>query len=217
MIKAIAWDIDGTLVDSEPLHLAALEDVCKAYAVDIADLDDTHFVGVHIGDVWEELRPRFPAHVSFADWSQQLNAAYTKNSDQLVEIAGAKAVIQTLAANKLCQVAVSNSNRRVVDANLDAIGVSEFMAFTISLDDVCEGKPDPFPYRLACAKLGLNSTEVLAVEDSATGAASAIAAGMPVAFLHRPAGREEHGVTAISDLSEILELAKIAQGNLYSE
>lgn len=207
MIKAIAWDIDGTLVDSEPLHLFALQEVCRAHAVDISDLDDTHFIGIHIGNVWKELQPRFPADLSFAAWSAQLNRAFSDNAHRLVEIDGAASVIARLKNMGLRQAAVSNSNRAVVDANLNAIGVTEFMEFSLSLDDVCEGKPDPFPYRLACYLLRLDPSEVLAVEDSATGAASARAAGLPVAFL--PASGDvpaatEFQISALAELPEVI-------------
>lgn len=204
MIKAIAWDIDGTLVDSEPLHLFALKQVCLAHDVDISDLDDTHFVGVHIGNVWQELQPRFPAALTFAAWSAEINRAFSENAERLNEVEGAAAVVTRLAEGGLRQAAVSNSNRSVVDANLGAIGVTEFMEFSLSLDDVCEGKPDPFPYRLACYRLGLDPSEVLAVEDSATGAASARAAGLPVAFLHAKDGSE--GQIPISTLAELADV-----------
>lgn len=203
MIKAIAWDIDGTLVDSEPLHLFALNEVCRLHDVDISDLDEMHFVGVHIGNVWKELQPRFPAALSFEAWSAQLNQAFAENSARLVEIEGAAAIVQGLAAMNLRQVAVSNSNRAVVDANLNAIGVAEVMEFSLSLDDVCEGKPDPFPYRYACYRLGLDPSEVLAVEDSATGVASARAAGLPVAYLHAATDAASGPTFPISALSEL--------------
>lgn len=212
MIKAIAWDIDGTLVDSEPLHLFALKQVCLAHGVDISDLDDTHFVGVHIGNVWRALQPRFPAALSFAAWSAQINRAFSDNADRLVEIEGAAAVVAGLAEKGLRQVAVSNSNRAVVDANLRAVGVAELMEFSLSLDDVCEGKPDPFPYRLACYRLGLDPGEVMAVEDSATGAASARAAGLPVAFLHAE-GTPEAPELAISTLAELADLIAERSGS----
>lgn len=217
MIKAIAWDIDGTLVDSEPLHLFALNEVCRRHDVDISDLDDTHFVGVHIGNVWKELQPRFPAALSFEAWSTQLNQAFAENSGRLVEIEGAARVIQDVAAMNLRQVAVSNSNRAVVDANLNAIGVVGFMDFSLSLDDVCEGKPDPFPYRYACYRLGLEPGEVLAVEDSATGVASARAAGLPVAFLQAATGTPSgpaFPISALSDLPAVIADLGGSQTNL---
>ncbi|WP_417522531.1 HAD family hydrolase [Marinovum sp.] len=207
MIKAIAWDIDGTLVDSEPLHLFALKEVCRAHQVDISDLADTHFVGVHIGNVWRELQPRFPTGVTYEAWSAGINRAFAGNADRLVEIAGAASVVRDLAVQGLQQVAVSNSGRTVVDANLAAIRVDGLMKFSLSLDDVCEGKPDPFPYRYACYLLGLDPGCVLAVEDSATGVASARAAGLPVAVLHGTGTTvpgSQYPISALSELPDVI-------------
>lgn len=206
MIKAIAWDIDGTLVDSEPLHLFALHQVCLAQAVDISDLDDARFIGVHIEDVWRALRRRFPSDLTFAAWSRQIESSYAQNRHRLVAMPGAVQTVDRLAALGLRQVAVSNSNRQIVDTNLDATGLADRMEFSISLDDVCEGKPDPFPYRLACYRLGLDPTNVLAVEDSSTGVTSARAAGLPVAFLGGSLDQNDSSIQALSTLSGILGL-----------
>ena len=206
MIKAIAWDIDGTLVHSEPLHLLALQEVCRAHAVDISDLDDGHFIGVHIGDVWRELAPRFAPGVTFAEWSGQIEIAFSENRDRLVEVPGAFKTIERLAALGVRQVAVSNSNRRIVDTNLSAIGVADYMEFSLSLDDVCEGKPDPFPYRLACSLLRLKPEEVLAVEDSATGVASASAARVPVVHLRARLGQTMPPARPATGPADVLKL-----------
>lgn len=60
-IRAVAWDVDGTLVDSEPLHHQALLEACRNWNVDIADITDDTFRGVHMGDVWRAIAARMPA------------------------------------------------------------------------------------------------------------------------------------------------------------
>jgi beta-phosphoglucomutase-like phosphatase (HAD superfamily) len=60
-IRAVAWDVDGTLVDSEPLHHQALLEACRNWSVDIADITDDTFRGVHMGDVWRAIAARMPA------------------------------------------------------------------------------------------------------------------------------------------------------------
>ncbi len=74
-----------------------------------------------------------------------------------------------LAALGVAQACVSNSGRAVVDANLDALGIRQTIAFSISLDDVSAGKPDPEPYREAARRFALPAAAVVAVEDSARG------------------------------------------------
>jgi beta-phosphoglucomutase-like phosphatase (HAD superfamily) len=60
-IDAVAWDIDGTLIDSEPLHHQALLDASASFGVDLKDLPPLAFRGVHMDEVWSSLRDRFPA------------------------------------------------------------------------------------------------------------------------------------------------------------
>ena len=76
-----------------------------------------------------------------------------------------------------------------MDANLRHLGLADLLEFSISLDDVAEGKPHPEPYRRAAERLGIAPARLVAVEDSASGAASARAAGCPVIGLApRPDG-----------------------------
>ncbi|WP_216073394.1 hypothetical protein, partial [Acinetobacter baumannii] len=58
--RAVAWDIDGTLVDSEPRHHRALLAASLRWGADFSDLPDQAFRGVHMGDVWDVLRHRLP-------------------------------------------------------------------------------------------------------------------------------------------------------------
>ena len=180
MIRAIAWDIDGTLIDSEPTHHLALVNVAARYGVTI-ELDDCRFVGVAMENVWKVLRDQFPKDLSYGVWLEQIVEDYVRLSPDLPAITGAPEAIHELAAlGTIRQCAVSNSVRRIVDANLEVIGVADTMTFSIARDDVMIGKPDPESYMVSCRRLGLAPEDVLAVEDSDTGVAAAKAAGMPV-------------------------------------
>lgn len=178
--KAVAWDIDGTLIDSEPLHLAALVTVSARYGLDLSHEPEDRFRGRHMGDVWRALRAFYPGGLSEARWAGEIIDTYIESADALKPIPGALETLRELHARGIPQACVSNSERRVVDANLAALGIADLIAFSISRDDVTAGKPDPEPYREACRRLGLSPRDVLAVEDSDTGAQSAQAAGMAV-------------------------------------
>ncbi|WP_428032395.1 HAD family hydrolase [Ancylobacter sp.] len=179
-LKAVAWDIDGTLIDSEPLHHRALIAASRTFGADLSDLPDQAFRGIHMGDVWKRVLPRMPAGTAEAEWASRINAHYVDNRDSLIALPGAVATITALAARGVVQACVSNSSRSVVDANIAALGIADVLAFSISLDDVVKGKPDPEPYRRACERLCLPPEQVVAVEDSHSGALSARAAGLYV-------------------------------------
>lgn len=181
-LVAIAWDIDGTLVDSEPLHHRALLAVCKnSHGVDLSDLPDQAFRGVQMSNVWLELRDRLPTSACEDDWLSAINSYYSDRRSELVAMPGAVQTIRTLKELGAQQVCVSNSGRLIVDANIDALGIRDCISFSICRDDVPVGKPDPYPYLKACRRLAVAPAQTLAVEDSQTGIRSARAAGLLVA------------------------------------
>lgn len=180
-IKAIAWDIDGTLVDSEPLHLRALIAGCRNWGFDVSGLPEEKFRGVHLIDVWNELRSELPPGLGYEEWRDVIDRYYVDHRRDVQVTPGAAAVVRHLDEMGLRQVAVSNSGRAIVDANLNTVGINSVLAFSISLDDVERGKPDAQPYALACERLNLKPQNLIAVEDSRTGTISARSAGLVVA------------------------------------
>lgn len=185
-VRAVAWDVDGTLVDSEPLHLRALQAVCQAHGVDIADQGPTPFIGVAIADVWKQLAPRF-AHAlgHHADRGEQafrasVTAHYLAHPHEVRVLPGAREALEHLARAGIAQAVVSNSERAIVMANLRIVGAQAAFGAIVSLDDVQQPKPDPEPYTRALAMLGVPAHAAWAVEDSPSGARSARAAGLRV-------------------------------------
>jgi HAD superfamily hydrolase (TIGR01509 family) len=188
-LRAIAWDIDGTLIDSEPLHDVVLTEICAAYGADLSDLPENHFRGTHMPDVWTQLQPRMPSTRTEAEWTEAIVGLYVERAHELQPLADAVAVMRRFAEAGLKQVCVSNSGRRIVDANLAALGVLELIDFSISLDDVSDGKPHPEPYLAASRRLGIPVEAMAAVEDSIPGARSAREAGLKVFGLVAPGGQ----------------------------
>lgn len=205
-LKAVAWDIDGTLIDSEPLHHRALLAACRALGSDLSDLPDQAFRGIHMGDVWKLVSPRLAVEVTEAEWAALIDTHYTENRASLIALPGAVATIRALEKLGVAQACVSNSSRSVVDANIAALGIADAIAFSFSLNDVTAGKPDPEPYRRACARLGLPPESVVAVEDSRSGALSARAAGLFVVGYTPTGGGFEAVDLEIDRLEDLLAL-----------
>lgn len=206
ILKAIAWDIDGTLADSEPLHEEVLAAVCRRWGADLSDLPPDHFRGVHMLDVWLALKDRMPADLREEVWQDAIIDAYVADSASLRPMHGAVETVKALAAMGIRQGCVSNSGRRVVDANLKALDIDRYLDFSISLDDVTRGKPHPEPYTMACRKFGLLPVEVLAVEDSLAGFTSANAAGLMTAFYAPAAGETARADHNVADLPMIIDI-----------
>ncbi|TGP50632.1 HAD family phosphatase [bacterium M00.F.Ca.ET.230.01.1.1] len=208
-IRAIAWDIDGTLVDSEPLHHEALVTVCQRWQVDLSDVPNDRFNGVHMPDIWLALAERMPLTLTEQMWNDTIIDYYAAKCSTLEPTPGAIEAMYYFDERGIRQVCVSNSGRAIVDANIRALGIQERLVFSISLDDVRHGKPDPEPYATACARLDLRPRQVLAVEDSLAGLRSARAAGLLTAF-YSP--RNERPVDADVVVTDLRQLPEIARG-----
>lgn len=184
--RAMAWDVDGTLVDSEPLHLRALQSVCDAHGVDITDYGDTPFVGVAIGDVWRLLATRFESKFvqqsgnAEDEFRRAVTRYYLEHSSEVRVLPGARQALEHLSSLGVSLAAVSNSERPIVLANLKTIGVLDLFQVVVSLDDVGQPKPAAEPYLRALAAMAVPAREAWAVEDSVSGARSARAAGLRV-------------------------------------
>jgi HAD superfamily hydrolase (TIGR01509 family) len=206
VFRAVAWDVDGTLIDSEGLHQRSLIETGADFGVDLSDLPDEAFRGVHMRDVWTALRPRFPKAIDRKTWIAAIERFYVRLAPSLSPIPGALEAVRALAAKGVAQACVSNSGRAIVDANLDALEIRRSIAFSISLDDVSAGKPDPEPYREAARRFGLPAPAIVAVEDSGAGVHSAREAGLYV-LGYAPEGNAFAGADrSIAKLKEVVTL-----------
>ena len=180
--KAVFWDMDGTLVDSEPLHEAALAAALRS--VGIAPPLDLHerVLGVAAWPVYEMLRDEFGLSLPFDDWIVRKYDHYMPMTETLKPRPGAIEVFNELRALGIEQAVVSNSDRLIVDANLSAVGLIYPGMRTVSRNDVIEGKPFPEPFLRAAYLAGVDPSQAVAVDDSATGATAGLAAGMKTIF-----------------------------------
>src|SRR5271165_1677139 len=98
VFRAVAWDLDGTLIDSEALHQRALIETSANFGADLSDLPDEAFRGVHMRDVWTALKPRFPNEVERQTWLAAIERFYVARAHSLAPSPGALEAVLTLAA-----------------------------------------------------------------------------------------------------------------------
>ncbi|TIT22037.1 MAG: HAD family phosphatase [Mesorhizobium sp.] len=180
--KAVFWDMDGTLVDSEPLHEAAL--IAALHSVGIAPPANLHerVLGIAAWPVYEMLRDEFGLDLPFDDWIVRKYDHYLPMAETLMPRTGAIEIFNELRALGVPQAVVSNSDRLIVDANLRAVGLVYPGMKTVSRNDVREGKPHAEPFLRAAWLADVDPAEAVAVDDSVTGATAGLAAGMKTIF-----------------------------------
>ena len=182
MPKAVFWDMDGTLTDSEPLHEAAL--MAALRSVGIAPPADLHerVLGISAWPVYEMLRDDFGLDLPFDDWIMRKYEHYWPMVQGLQPRPGAIEIFNELRDCGVVQAVVSNSDRLVVDANLRAVGLLYPGMKTVSRNDVRDGKPHPEPFLRAAWLAGVEPDQAVAIDDSWTGASAGLAAGMKTIF-----------------------------------
>ena len=180
--KAVYWDMDGTLIDSEPLHEKALVAAMRSAGIEPpADLH-ARVVGQAARPVYEVLRDQFGLELDFDEWIALKYDYYMSHAPSLLPREGAMEIFRDLKAKGVVQAIVSNSDRMVIDVNLRAVGIHEPTMKTISRNDVRNGKPDPEPYLRAAWLTEIDPADTVVMEDSVTGATSGVAAGMRTIF-----------------------------------
>jgi HAD superfamily hydrolase (TIGR01509 family) len=177
---AVLWDLDGTLVDTEPYWVAAEYDLVAEHGGTWSDADAHALIGNDLLVSGEYIRRHGRVDLPAAEIVERLVDRVEKALRERVPWRpGARELLaELLAANVPCAL-VTMSYARIVAAVLAALPPGAFAA-VVTGDQVRHGKPHPEPYLRAAELLGMEPDACVAIEDSRTGVASAEAAGVPV-------------------------------------
>lgn len=182
-MKAVLFDMDGTLVDSEKLWDVALQELYRRFGAELSPQTREATVGGSAEDVMAivyadlGLNPD-PAEMAVtADWLHDITGELFDAG--LPWCDGARELLEALAEDEVPMALVTNTRRGLTERALNSIG-RHYFAASVCGDEVPAAKPAPDPYRKAAALLGWNPAECLAIEDSVAGATSAEGAGCPV-------------------------------------
>jgi beta-phosphoglucomutase-like phosphatase (HAD superfamily) len=179
-ISAVLFDMDGTLVDSEPTHYDALVAAVDRHGQTVPDGFAEQITGMSIADCHTALVESIGLTLSLEDFVVAKHAAYLALAPGLKRREGVDPAFDMLARNRIPYAIVSNSDRMIADANLRATSLSRPGLVSVTRSDVRQGKPDPEPYLRAAHLLGVRALDCVVIEDSAVGAQAGLAAGMQV-------------------------------------
>ena len=177
MPAAVLWDMDGTLVDTEPYWVATEFAMAEKYGGTWSHEHAMNLVGNALLDSGDYIREHMGIDRTTPQIVEELLDGVVARVEKSVPWRpGARELLHDLAENGVPCALVTMSWQRFVDPILAQLP-SGLFASVVTGDRVQLGKPHPEPYLLAAAELGLSATECLAIEDSNTGATSAEAAG----------------------------------------
>lgn len=178
MLKALIFDMDGTLVHSDPTHLQAFAEILGPEGVEIDDdLYRTSIIGRTNEAIFASLLPHrsVEEHVDFADRKE---AAFRRLALDLKPLEGLAEVLDWAEERGIGIALVTNAPVLNATHMLDVLGLTERFTVKVTIEQVERGKPDPLPYLTALERLGIGPEQAVAFEDSPSGMKAAKGAGL---------------------------------------
>jgi beta-phosphoglucomutase family hydrolase len=205
LIRAVLWDLDGTLVDSEEYHWRAWKEILDHEGVHITHQD---FLA-SFGQRNDAILQNWLGQDAALERIEQIGNAKEERYRELVRLEGLSPLpgaaewVEHLHDMGWLQAVASSAPRCNVDTVLGALQLGDWFHATVSAEDVQAGKPDPQVFLVAAARLGAQPGCCIVVEDARAGVEAARRAGMRSIGVGRNAQSLGADVTAakLSDLS----------------
>ncbi|NJN55393.1 MAG: HAD family phosphatase [Anaerolineae bacterium] len=196
-LEAIVFDMDGLMVDSEPLSRQAWDEFLRPYGGHITDALQSQIIGLRADLSTPLIRDAFDIPLSVSEIIEQRSLIYARIREQGVPVMPGLMELQAaIAVRDIPWAVASASGQRHVQEILAQLELTDKVYATACGDEVRHGKPAPDLYLLAAARLGIDPTLCLALEDSVPGSQAAAAAGMTVIAV-------PNGHTADADFSHV--------------
>jgi HAD superfamily hydrolase (TIGR01509 family) len=204
-LEAVLFDMDGTLVDSEKVWQAALQDLAARHGARLSDRGRAALIGATTAEsmsiLFEDIGQPGADHDSGGHWLEA--RVMELFAGGLIWRPGARELLLAIRAAGIKTALVTATARHITEAMLDTLGRDNFDV-TVTDDDVTHGKPHPEPYRFAARYLGVEPANCVAIEDSPTGITSALGAGCVV--LAVPAEVDLSHLTAVTHSRSLVDV-----------
>jgi HAD superfamily hydrolase (TIGR01509 family) len=186
--KAIIFDMDGTLVDTESVWQDAEAEMMQDRGVIYTKEIRSQVLGLRVDEFFDKLRHLLKLHDTTETLKNELEArVLALLPTETVPMPGAAEIVTFVVERNLPRAIASSSAQSIIESVVETQGWQEAIPVRVSADRCAKGKPAPDVYLLAAEILGVNPAECIALEDSPVGARAAVAAGMICLVICDPA------------------------------
>lgn len=183
-IHAVIFDMDGVLLDSEPLHHAAMNAVLALHGHFVEDAEYSSYIGDSSENAWRAVTARRGLPGNLADWLARYDDAVCAVVSKCGEpMPGLPALLEDLRRDGIPMAVASSSPMRWVETSLDRIGVRSYFRVLVGGEMLLRPKPAPEIFLRAALILGVQPAYCVVIEDSPRGLEAAREAGMFVVAL----------------------------------
>lgn len=194
MTALVIFDMDGVLIDSEPVHQRLEREMFSAMGIEVSDAELDGYVGMAPRRMWAAIRERHGLHQDVGELIAAETDIKVREFEKLPlqPIPGVPALIRALAAAGHGTAIASSSSKRLIDTVAQKLGLQSHFPHRISGEDVAHGKPDPDLFLHVAAICARAPGDCVVIEDSWNGVRAAHAAGMAcVGFVNRNSGNQD--------------------------
>ena len=181
MIKAVIYDLDDLMVNSNPLHTEASDKVLQKYGVSQKKLPEhmrAKFIGMRVSDILKNLIDYFQLGVNLEDLREKRSAIFLELVRKKLQVMpGLFQSLKLFRQNKFKIALASSGTKKYINIVLEKFKVADYFDVIVSGDDVKRGKPSPETYFIAVKKLSIRPSQAVVLEDATNGIAAAKAAG----------------------------------------
>ncbi|CAH8770412.1 HAD family hydrolase [Paenibacillus dendritiformis] len=193
-MKAFIFDMDGVIIDSEPIHFEIDVETMNYFGVTIAPHELERFVGMTNPEMWSILKEEYslPQSVSeIIEYQLKSKIEWIRSTD-LAPIEGIQELIFDLKKNNILIGLASSSPIAFINEVLRKYNFFEYFDSIISGEEVTKGKPAPDIYLEVSNQLNIKPNECWVLEDSKNGVQAAKAAGMKcIGFINQNSGNQD--------------------------
>ena len=189
MIEAIIFDMDGTLVDTEPFNTEIERRQFRLNKIVISEENHQKYLGVASDAMWKEIAEQHNLRIPVEELIEQNHLEsirYFTEIEKIPVMPGLVDLLEKLQDKKYPMAVASSSTPEIIDLILDKTNLKNYFQVIVSAEQAGKSKPEPDVFLLAAQKLGIQPANCLVVEDSENGIKAALAAGMTCVAYQSP-------------------------------
>ena len=209
--QAIIFDLDGLLIASEPVWQRVEVEVFAKFGLNIALQDTLRTTGLRVDEVvafWKRERPGELQGESIQVQTAILDGMEAQIRTNIEPMPGAIEAIKLASSTGLPLAIASSSSMRLISAALDGLDVANAFGLLMSAEHLEAGKPDPAIYTATAARLDVDASKCVALEDSLNGIRAARAAQMHCIAVPAPHDRETAEQLASTSIDSLTALTQ---------
>ena len=214
MIKAIIFDMDGLMIDSERVTFECYQEILKGMNLTMDEEFYKTLLGKPLKGIYQRFYDVYGNDFPIEDVIKDVHALMAKRFEtEGVPIkTGLKSLLEYLKENNYKTIVATSSNRDRVDTILSQAQITDYFDDSICGDEVTKGKPNPEVFLKSCQKLGVNVDEAIVLEDSEAGIQASYDAGIQVICIpdmkYPEKQYEEKTFKILKDLNGVTEYLK---------